>query len=162
MNNWLHTRLTRLPDATRLKIMKSIVTSMRKTNDLSIHPLEKPEQPKDYSVWFHLMIDIYEASNLDKHDVIKDFFVDLIKSTGMKPLTDIIIKTVDNKQGHGTSAIQMISTSSITYHADDKYNNAFLDFFSCKSFDPKQVIALVEKYFEPRKIDPKFIYRRET
>ena len=157
MNNWFQERLSKLPAKTRFKVAKSL----NKDNDLDSQPLEKPKQPSDYSIWFHLMLDAFECKNLDNHERIKAFFSELINSTGMKPLSDIIIKTVDNEEGRGTSAIQMIVTSSITYHADDKYHNVFIDFFSCKSFSPKQVIGLVEKYFKPRKINHNFIYRKE-
>lgn len=79
----------------------------------------------------------------------------------MKALDDVKIITVDNNEGHGTSAIQLITTSSITFHSDDKYLNGFIDVFSCKTYDPNIVIKSVEKYFTPKRIQYKFLKRAE-
>ena len=108
-----------------------------------------------------MILGLYDCADLDSHAVIKAFFAELLKDLEMKALDDIKIITVDNNQGHGTSAIQLITTSSITYHADDKYRNAFIDVFSCKSFDPNIVINSIEKYFKPKHIQYKFIKRAE-
>lgn len=128
---------------------------------LDSEPLKKPAQPKSYDIWYHLLLDIYDCVNLDDHKIIKAFFKELIKDLEMKPLTDILIVSVDNDEGHGTSALQMITTSSITYHADDKYYCAFIDVFSCKAYDPQIPIRLVKKYFNPKDGRIKFIYRAE-
>lgn len=98
---------------------------------------------------------------MDNHDVIKSFFANLLKDLEMKPLSDLQLISVDNKEGRGTSAVQMITTSSITFHSDDKYYCAFIDIFSCKSYDPHSVIELVKKYFAPQKIKTKFLNRSE-
>lgn len=139
----------------------SKLISLYKAKDLAEHPLKKPKQDPNYDIWYHLLIDIQDGKNLDSHSKIKQFFAETIKSIKMKPLSDILVVSVDNEEGRGTSAVQLIVTSTITFHSDDRYECAFLDFFSCKTFDPKVVIKLIKKYFEPEKIRTKFIYREE-
>lgn len=104
---------------------------------------------------------MYDCTNLDSHTEIKAFFAELLKDLNMKALNELKIVTVDNNQGHGTSAVQLITTSSITFHSDDKYYCGFIDVFSCQSYDPNLVIKSVEKFFTPKRIQYKFIKRAE-
>lgn len=64
--------------------------------------------------------------------------------------------------GHGNlrgwSVSQFIETSSITAHFDEKGNRAFIDIFSCKTFNPKIAAKFCQKFFKAKN---KFIYVRE-
>ena len=44
-------------------------------------------------------------------------------------------------------------------HSVERTKDAYLDFFSCKSFEPKDVLDCVKEYFKPKKIKQKLIYR---
>ena len=48
----------------------------------------------------------------------------------------------------GTTAIQFIKTSNITIHTLDLLKNVYLNVFSCKYFDHREVIQFSKKWFE--------------
>jgi S-adenosylmethionine decarboxylase len=97
---------------------------------------------------------------IDSVDAIEQFFGDIITELKMKPLSEIMIKEVDSgEEGRGISAVQMITTSSITFHSDDDERSVYLDIFSCKEFDPKQALEFACKTFEPKEHAAQLIYR---
>ena len=123
--------------------------------DMAQHP-----KPKD-SWGFHLLIDMSECNEkIDDEAAIEQFFGDIITELKMKPLSEIMIKKVDSgEEGRGISAVQMITTSSITFHSDDEERSVYLDIFSCKDFDPKHALEFACKTFEPKEHAAQLIYR---
>jgi S-adenosylmethionine decarboxylase len=120
------------------------------------------DPPAPSHAWgWHLLIDMSDVNkNMDSEDAIENFFGLLLKTTKMKALSPIMIKRVDNKEeGRGISAVQIITTSSIVFHGDDKNRCVYLDVFTCKPFDQKVVINLIKKYFQPKRFKSKMIYR---
>ena len=59
----------------------------------------------------------------------------------------------------GYSGIQFIKTSSILIHTLDILQSAYINFFSCKDFDPDQVVEFIKNHFEAEKISYKVINR---
>lgn len=57
----------------------------------------------------------------------------------------------------GYSLFQFITTSSIVGHFTDK--EAYLNIFSCKQFDKKEVLIFVKKWFRPDGVKHKLIRR---
>ena len=58
--------------------------------------------------------------------------------------------------GHGDlrgySMIQFIETSTIVAHFDEKFNRAFIDVFSCKTFNPKTAVNFSKKFFKAKSV----------
>lgn len=52
----------------------------------------------------------------------------------------------------GYSMMQFIETSSITAHFDDKGHRAFIDVFSCKRFNPRNVARFSQKFFKTKDV----------
>jgi S-adenosylmethionine/arginine decarboxylase-like enzyme len=122
--------------------------------DMKQHP-----KPKD-SWGFHLLIDMSKCNErIDSVDAVETFFDELIEELDMKPLSDIMIKKVEGEDGRGISAVQMITTSSITFHSDDDKRSVYLDIFSCKDFNPKQALKFVCDFFQPKEHAAQMIYR---
>ena len=63
-----------------------------------------------------------------------------------------------NKKGY--TLVQLIETSDITAHFVEETNDMYFDLFSCKSYDPKVAIAVLRKFFNPKKIKTHFIKRQ--
>ena len=59
----------------------------------------------------------------------------------------------------GYSLVQLIETSAITGHFSENNRDAYLDIFSCKSFNQDTVIQVVEKHFAPQRIRAAFLER---
>lgn len=120
----------------------------------------KDPPPVEDSWGFHLLVNL-SAMN-EKMDSVKDiekFFDELIKELKMKKLTDFFSIKVHGEDGRGISAFQMITTSHISMHFDDDHRCGYLDIFSCKNFEPKVVVNMIDKYFKPKKIASQFIFR---
>ena len=72
---------------------------------------------------------------------------------------DPILKHFGTENKLGYTLVQLIETSNITAHFVEETNDAYLDIFSCKTFDPKDVEFLVNEYFIPEKISSVFLTR---
>lgn len=60
----------------------------------------------------------------------------------------IIVEFGDDPRVHGISFLQLIETSSITGHFANQTKNAYIDIFSCKSYDPTDAQKFSQEYFE--------------
>ena len=123
---------------------------------------DEKDPPKDTKSWgFHLLIDCSGMDEkIDSPELIEEFFDKVIKKLKMKKLTEFFYDKVDSEEeGRGVSAFQMITTSHISMHFDDKGRSGYLDIFSCKKFEPTIVVEMVQEYFKPKKLASQFIYR---
>jgi S-adenosylmethionine/arginine decarboxylase-like enzyme len=122
---------------------------------------DEPHPPARAGSWgYHLLMDMSECNDrIDSVEEITGFFGDIIEELGMTPLSPLMIKKVSGEEGRGVSAVQMITTSSITFHSDDDKRSVYLDVFSCKDFDPKKAEAFICKFFRPKRYAATMIYR---
>jgi len=60
----------------------------------------------------------------------------------------------------GISAVQLITTSALTVHTNDRARDLYLDVFSCKWFDEQTVIDHVNKIFAPADITYQIVLRK--
>mgnify|MGYP003349956064 FL=1 len=110
---------------------------------------------------YHLILDCY-AGDLalitdGKH--ISDFAKTLVERIDMKAYGEpqVIHFGEDDKQGF--TLVQLIETSNICGHFCDDTGNFYLDVFSCKPYDRAVVRALVQEFFEPKRITERFLER---
>lgn len=129
-------------------------------------PIEVEDQPKNISGkrqhWgYHLILDVSECSHgIDDPAYVVQFIKELVVALKMKPIGEpIVVKVDDAVDGRGTSAVQIITTSTITFHGDDDEWSAYIDVFSCAPYDPKVAIDLVHKYFQPKHVGDIWLYR---
>lgn len=110
---------------------------------------------------YHFILDMSGLNdNIKDASVLKDFITVLVKSIKMKAIGEPVIKfLLEGQPNAGYSCTQLIETSSITFHLVEATHTAYLDVFSCKAFKQQSVIDLVIKYFAPKKIGHRFIYR---
>ena len=67
---------------------------------------------------------------------------------------------LDRAETAGYSVVQMIETSSVVGHFSELKNTVYLDIFSCKPYDAKDVCAFCQRYFEAQRVVEHFIERR--
>ena len=60
----------------------------------------------------------------------------------------------------GFTLVQLIQTSNICAHFVEETNDIYLDVFSCKAFDPKDVERVVKLYFAPQVCNRVFLHRQ--
>ena len=91
---------------------------------------------------------------------ISNFASHLVKEIDMIPFgkPQVVFFGKDNKAGY--TLVQLIETSNITGHFVEEDNSAFIDVFSCKEFDPKDVEKVLQLFFQPTHIDTRVFERR--
>ncbi|MDP2682015.1 MAG: S-adenosylmethionine decarboxylase [Deltaproteobacteria bacterium] len=107
-----------------------------------------------------LVLDLFGCSDriLSKRD-IKRFVYELCDLIKMKRYKDAYVCYFGNKYSKGYSIFQFIETSSVTGHFSDEYKSAYLNIFSCKPFNSKEVAAFAKIYFNASKYKYKEINR---
>lgn len=111
---------------------------------------------------YHLIVN---AGNCD-HDAIRSkstiasFAKTLVKKIDMAPYGPPRVYRFGNGALSGLSLVQLIQTSNITAHFDEVGNDAYFDIFSCKSFEPKKALSVIQEVFAPGTIDTTFMRRQ--
>lgn len=71
----------------------------------------------------------------------------LMKEVNMKPLGPLSWATAEDLEFPGQSFVQMITTSHCSLHFFSDENEIYFDLYSCKSFDEKRVVGLLDEVF---------------
>ena len=125
--------------------------------------MAKTRKNRSQAYWgYHLIVD---ASNCD-HDAIRskktiaEFVKEVVDKVDMVAYGSprIVKFGTGNKKGY--TLVQLIETSDITAHFVEETNDMYFDLFSCKPYNPKVAIAILQKYFNPKKIKMHFIKRQ--
>ncbi len=113
---------------------------------------------------YHLILDC-NGCDLDKvkeKQNIVNFVKDLVDQIDMQAYGEPVVEhfAAHNPNAAGHSLVQLIETSSITGHFVDKNGEAYIDIFSCKSFDIDDAKKIVDQYFKPKKIKVSYLTRQ--
>ena len=95
-------------------------------------------------------IDLYDCdpSIIRDAEAIKSFVKQLCEKIGMKRYGDCeVIHLGDSDRVSGFSMTQLIETSLISGHFANASNNAYLDIFSCKFYEPRDVAEFAMDFF---------------
>jgi S-adenosylmethionine/arginine decarboxylase-like enzyme len=115
------------------------------------------------SYWgYHLILNCGRCipSTIRSAPRITSFSKDLVKKIDMVPYGEpqVILFGSGNKKGY--TLVQLIETSNICAHFVEETNDMYLDVFSCKPFDPKDVQTVVDTYFSPDEVNKTFLTRQ--
>lgn len=116
---------------------------------------------KEYKYWgYHLLLDAaYCDESINDSKKVENFLRELVPAIKMTPMAEPIVVYVDDCNGKGVSGMQLITTSTITFHGDDYNKCVYLDVFSCKPYKKQVVFDLFNKYFKPTKMKYRFVHR---
>ena len=91
---------------------------------------------------------------------INNFTKTLVKKIDMVAYGEpqIVMFGTGNKKGY--TLVQLIETSNITAHFVEETNDLYLDVFSCKPFNDKDVMEVLKHSFEPIKSETTFLVRQ--
>ena len=70
---------------------------------------------------------------------------EILRESGMKPLGAIHWADAEDLDFPGQSFVQMITTSHCSLHYFSDKDEIYFDLYSCKSFDPEAIIAILKK-----------------
>ena len=104
------------------------------------------------------------GEGIKNRDVITSFVKELIERIDMvahgDPVIEFLCPGDDDKAGY--SLMQLITTSSIVGHFIDATSTAYIDIFSCKTFEITTVQEVVDKYFTPTQMRVTFLTRQAS
>jgi S-adenosylmethionine decarboxylase len=107
---------------------------------------------KDSHAWGLLAsVDIYSCNPeiIRNAELIKQFVRELCVKIDMQRYQDcVVVNFGEDERVAGFSMTQLIETSLISGHFANCSNTAYLDIFSCKFFDPREVAEFAIAFFE--------------
>ena len=113
----------------------------------------------------HLIVraDIGWSPKEEDLNKVSDWVRSLIKKIQMKLLAGPYTTYVNEKGNKGMTSVAIIETSHIALHIWDETNPGLmqLDVYSCADFSPQDVFDEVEKMFDTKKIEYKFLDREK-
>ena len=113
----------------------------------------------------HLIVRVNIGWCPQKEDLnkISDWIRSLIKKIDMKLLAGPYTTYVNEKGNKGMTSVAIIETSHIALHIWDKVSPGLmqLDVYSCANFNPQDVFDEVNKLFQTKKIEYKFLDREK-
>lgn len=109
----------------------------------------------------HLILDARGCNeNILSMDAVATFIKELVPAIDMVAHGDLVIDHFGEGDEVGISAVQLIVTSTITVHTNDKYRDFFLDVFSCKWYDEDFVAERFKKVFAPSSVNMTVLLRK--
>ena len=107
-------------------------------------------------------IDLYECDKrlLKDPDEIRKFTRDLCKVLKMKRYGPTLVERFGEGKLEGYSMMQFIETSSVIAHFDEKADRAFIDVFSCKTYEPKEAAEFCKNFFKAKNFKIKTLTRK--
>jgi len=111
---------------------------------------------------YHLIIDAADCDPeaIRNYRTIYDFTKKLVADIDMVAYGEPHIVNFGHGDKAGYSLVQLIETSNICGHFVNEYNDVYLDVFSCKPYEQKVVVKLVEDFFGSKKIKTKMVKRQ--
>ncbi len=117
-----------------------------------IHPISWKKEHDKKDPWGVLTsVDIYDAdpSIIRDADKIKNFVYELCDLIKMKRYGECeVIHFGEDERVSGFSMTQLIETSLVSGHFANASNTAYLDVFSCKFYEPRQVAEFATSFFK--------------
>jgi len=109
---------------------------------------------------YHLLLDCSGCENINDRINIYNWIKYLVPTIDMvaagEPYLEYLLEG-DPKQGY--TLMQAITTSSITAHFMELDGTAYIDIFSCKTFDVDLAQKVIQNYFNPKKIRVNYLTR---
>ena len=114
------------------------------------------------SYWgYHLILNCGKCApaSIRNKAIITTFAKSLVKKIDMVPYGEpqVVMFGSGNKKGY--TLVQLIETSNICAHFVEETNDVYLDVFSCKPFNHKDVKDVVGSYFNPETMNDIFLTR---
>ena len=117
----------------------------------------------DTNAWGLLTsVDLYRCNPETIRDAraIKRYVDELCELIEMKQFGETqIVNFGEDEKVAGFSMVQLIETSLISGHFANKSNNAYIDIFSCKYYEPSVALEFTKKFFEAKEVKMHYVLR---
>jgi S-adenosylmethionine/arginine decarboxylase-like enzyme len=107
-------------------------------------------------------VDLYSCNSkiIRDAEAIKKYVSELCLLIEMKRFGDTkVVHFGEDEKVAGYSMVQLIETSLISGHFTNSTNNAYIDIFSCKYYNPLAVEEFTKKFFEAKETKMHYILR---
>lgn len=107
-------------------------------------------------------VDLYSCNSKTIRDAeaIKKYVSELCLLIEMKRFGETkVVHFGEDEKVAGYSMVQLIETSLISGHFTNSTNNAYIDIFSCKYYNPLAVEEFTKKFFEAKETKMHYILR---
>lgn len=98
---------------------------------------------------YSLGLDVKECNpaTIRSKELLQEYVIKLCKLIDMVRHGDLLIEHFGSGDKEGFTIVQLIETSSITGHFANDTNSAYIDIFSCKSFDIEDILKFTLEFF---------------
>jgi S-adenosylmethionine decarboxylase len=97
----------------------------------------------------HLIVDLWDAENLDDRDRIEQALVDAVEAAGA---TLLHIHLHRFTEGGGISGVAVLAESHISVHTWPERGYAAFDVFMCGGAEPRKALPVFKEAFRPGRI----------
>lgn len=137
---------------------------MNKQNYSSDVVLDNFEGNKIEKIYgYELILNLFECNKdiITSREKLKEYVDTLCKLIEMKPYGETLLPYFGEKEEFtkGYSLVQLIETSSITGHFSDFWRTAYLNIFSCKTYDEKLAKEFTQEFFGAKRMQARFLTR---
>lgn len=112
---------------------------------------------------YHAMIDVRGCNKeaITSAEVVRNFVKELVEAIDMVAYGEPLIVDFANHDPSkgGFTLVQLIETSNICAHFVSESSDAYFDVFSCKEFQVRDVLPVINKYFKPVDGFVEYFYR---
>ncbi|HJT19349.1 MAG TPA: S-adenosylmethionine decarboxylase [Nitrospira sp.] len=116
-----------------------------------LHPQEMVGDGKAWGLCTAVDLQDCQPDLIRNADHIRRYVVELCDLIEMQRFGECQVVDFGSGRVAGYSMVQLISTSLISGHFANDTNNAYLDIFSCKGYDPVVVEEFSKKFFGARR-----------
>jgi S-adenosylmethionine decarboxylase len=111
-----------------------------------------------------VVMDLYDCDPevIRSAKLLEAYVTKLCKLLKMKKFGKTQLPHFGYNEAHtsGFSMLQFIETSSITGHFSELWNSAYINVFSCRTFDTKKAIEFTTKYFKAKRVNDRVLVRK--
>ena len=111
---------------------------------------------------YHLIVDARAGhiASVQSADTVSAFAKELVKRIDMVAYGEPQVVRFGSGELAGITLVQLIETSNICAHFVDQNGDFYLDVFSCKEFDPEDVLQCVREFFAPENMKTQYFTRQ--
>ena len=96
----------------------------------------------------HLIIDLWDAENLDDQELIEQALKDAVEAAGA---TLLHIHLHRFTEGGGVSGVAVLAESHISVHTWPERGYAAFDIFMCGGAEPRRALSVLKRAFHPKR-----------
>jgi|GEM_PF-262388 S-adenosylmethionine decarboxylase len=156
------TQITTLPRGIKANAVDTVVEkSLAKLKEQQQETTKEEVKNTDFGK--ELILDLYDCDHetICSGSKIKEFSVKLCDLIEMKRFGKPFLQRFaeHSKIAAGYSLAQMIETSLISGHFSESLNRAYINIFSCKTFDTQQATIFTKEFFGAKSVKQRIIIR---